>query len=51
VIERLVDGIPLAEMLWQISPWHTGPHSEQNTFDCPAQACLVIEAELKPYFT
>jgi len=50
VIERLVDGIPLAEMLWQISPWYASAYSEQNTFDCPAQACLVIEAELKQYF-
>jgi len=36
VIERLVDGVPLAEMLWQISPWYASTHSEQNTFDCPA---------------
>ena len=51
VIERLVDGIPLAKMVWQISPGHTGPHSEQNAFDCFAQTCLVIQTELKQYFS
>jgi hypothetical protein len=49
-IERLVDGIPLAEFLWQISPGHTGPHSEQNAFDCFAQIYFVIQTELKRYF-
>jgi hypothetical protein len=51
VIERLVDGIPLAEILWQISPGYAGLHSEQNAFDCFAQTCLVIQTELKQCFS
>jgi hypothetical protein len=47
VIERLVDGISRAEMLCQISPGYASTHSEQNTFDCFAQTCLVIQTELK----
>ena len=50
-IEGFVDRIPFAEMLWQISPGHTGPHSEQNAFDCFAQTYLVIQTELKQYFS
>jgi len=50
VIEDFVDRIPFTEMLWQISPGHTGPHFEQNAFDCPTQTCLVIQTELKQYF-
>jgi long-chain fatty acid transport protein len=51
VIEDFVDRIPFAERVWQISPGHTGPHSEQNAFDCFAQTCLVIQTELKQYFS
>jgi len=51
VIECLVDEIPFAEILWQTSPRHAGPHSEQNAFDCFAQTCLVIQTELKQYFS
>ena len=50
VIENFVDGIPFAEMVWQISPGHAGPHSEENAFDCFAQTCSVIQTELKQYF-
>jgi len=50
-IEHLVDGIPFAEMPWQISPRSSGPHSEQNTFDCSAQTCFVIQTELKQHFS
>jgi len=51
VIEVFVDRIPFTEMVWHIYPRHTGPHSEQNAFDCFAQTCLVIETELKQYFS
>ena len=51
VIVRLVDGIPLAEMLWQISPWYASTHSKQNAFDCFAQTYLVTQTELKQYFS
>jgi hypothetical protein len=50
VIEDFVDRIPFTEMLWQISPGHTGPHFVQNAFDCFAQTHLVIQTELKQYF-
>jgi hypothetical protein len=51
VIEDFVDRIPFAERVWQISLGHASTHSEQITFDCPAQTCFVIEAELKQHFS
>jgi hypothetical protein len=51
VIEDFVDRILFTEMLWQISPGHTGSHFEQNAFDGSTQTCLVIQTELKQYFS